>query len=269
MGAAPAPASATISGSTDPEFLELNQRAAASLQDWILMIKKFKKVVELLGTQKDTHELRESLYVYNARSFAFVHSFSCLSLFVLCRAQVQQVTHHMMGETGHAMKVLFESRFAHSERARVDKLRASMKQTIDDYHALEREAATKQKQFVAIAQRQTASARAELAQDDAGERQRAEERQALLSQERQRQAVLEDEIQFNDIIIQVWRRGWALVGLFILTSWRNKERIESIREIESSILDINALYRDLGMQVELQGQMIGALTRQNELCCVT
>jgi len=36
-----------------------------------------------------------------------------------------------------------------------------------------------------------------------------------------------------------------------------QEREESIREISSAILDINALYKELGMQVEMQGQMIG------------
>jgi hypothetical protein len=163
---------------------------------------------------------------------------------------MQQVTHQLMLETSNKYQDLRSHPGAveRANRPLVDRVMEHMKKCVAAYRAAEQEAAVKQKQFVAQAQRQSAAARQAAAaaeQYDDEERQKQEERQWLLAQERQRQAALEEELQFNDTMIA--------------------ERIESIREIESAILDINALYKELGMQVELQGQMIGAHSRYRRL----
>jgi len=123
-------------------------------------------------------------------------------------------------------------------RMQVERLKSNFAKVLKDYQQTSQQAADKQRQFVAIAKRKT-----QVAEPSSPP---ADERTSLLAQERMQmrmqQQALDSEIQYNDMLI--------------------KDREDSIRDIEGTILEINSLFKDLAQTVTMQGEMVGMC-----ICC--
>ena len=46
--------------------------------------------------------------------------------------------------------------------------------------------------------------------------------------------------------------------------WQNKEQTKSIRQIESDIVDVNKIFKDLAMMVQTQGEVVEAIESKVE-----
>lgn len=197
-------------------FVKLYEEVAANVQTMNTNVQSLRKLTEQIGTPRDTQKLRESLHAVNELTKKIAHDTA---------SDFEQL--QILAQSGNATT-------QKQRRLVLDRLRSNFQQVIEDYTRNSQQAAVKQRQFVAIAKRRTEARAWEPSSPP------ADERTSLLAQERQRERMqhqaLDQEIQFNDMLI--------------------KDREDSIREIESTIVEINSLFKDLAQTVTQQQDMI-------------
>ncbi|XP_029588658.1 syntaxin-12 isoform X2 [Salmo trutta] len=182
---------------------------------------QIKSMVNQLGTEQDTSELRDSLQ------------------------QIQHFTNQLAKETNKHLKDLgsispsstpssapSEQR---QEKIQKDRLMNDFSAALNNFQAIQRQAAQKEKQSVARAR---AGSRLS-AEDGASEEQ-------LVS--------FDNQDDWAQTTTQTTEEALTEEDLVLI-----KERETNIRQLESDILDVNQIFRDLAVMIHDQGEMIDSI----------
>ncbi|XP_024296601.1 syntaxin-12 isoform X2 [Oncorhynchus tshawytscha] len=188
----------------------LIQACSSNIQKITQNTAKIKSMVNQLGTGQDTSELRDSLQ------------------------QIQHFTNQLAKETNKHLKDLgFVSPSSapseqRQQKIQKDRLMNDFSATLDNFQAVQRQAAQKEKESVARAGSRLS------AEDGVSEEQ-------LVS--------FDNQDDWAPIITQTTEEDLALI----------KERETNIRQLESDILDVNQIFKDLAVMIHDQGEMIDCI----------
>jgi len=210
--ASPYQLSGSAGRDADQEYVQLNDRVAQSIQQIANNVGTMTKLVNLLGTPKDTQDLRDQLH------------------------DVSEATKEAIKEANKDLKTLGKLDGGspsenQARRRQQQSLSTKLKAEADRYAVALRNAQTKEREFVAQARKIQANKQNEAFK---GEEDSAEETRNLLQEEKRRQQIqaLQGEIEFNEEIIV--------------------EREEGIDEITGNIKIINEIMNDLSKLVNEQ-----------------
>jgi len=205
----------------DTEYLRLNDEIASNIMKIQKNTETITKISSMIGTNKDTSELRDKLH------------------------DVLESTRKLAKDTGEDIKKManLDGGTQSDNRQRKQqqqKLNQQFIQTWQKFSDVAKTVMEKERATVTLARKASHSIhddnpllKSKAVDDD-------EEKQAFLAEDslkkQRQQQVLQNELEFNDTIIA--------------------EREEGIREIESTINEVNTIFRDLAELVNEQGQMI-------------
>nr|XP_046181548.1 syntaxin-12-like isoform X3 [Oncorhynchus gorbuscha] len=166
-------------------------------------------MVNQLGTGQDTSELRDSLQ------------------------QIQHFTNQLAKETNKHLKDLSfvsPSSEQRPQKIQKDRLMNEFSAALDNFQAVQRQAAQKEKESVTRARAGSSLS----AEDGVSEEQ-------LVS--------FDNQDDWAQTITQTTEEDLALI----------KERETNIRKLESDILDVNQIFKDLAVMIHDQGEMIDSI----------
>ncbi|XP_041044865.1 syntaxin-7-like [Carcharodon carcharias] len=199
-------------GETDlsSEAHQLAQVISSNIQKIAQNSAEIKKILSYFGKPQDNVELRQQLQ------------------------QKQQLVNHLAKETERNIKEFGSLKYANEQRQRKlmkDRLVAEFTTALTNFQRIQREAAEKEKEFVA--------------------RVRAGSRLSTNDSQRDGNLVsLESQDQFQDQV----EDGITVEELELI-----KERESAIKQLESDILDINEIFKDLGMMIHEQGDLVDSI----------
>lgn len=200
----------------DQEYVQLSDRVTQSIQQIAENVTSISKTVSLLGTPKDTIDVRERLH------------------------DQTEETKEMIKEVNKDIKLLgkmdggspTENR---SRRLQQQKLSSNLREVLDRFTQIQRLAQQKEREYVTNAKKAQTSKQEILSRTEEDE---TEENKNLIQDELKRQQLmaLENEIEYNQAIIT--------------------EREEGIKDIENSIREIRDIFMDLGTIVNEQQSLV-------------
>lgn len=205
--------------SAEPDFNSLNAKVGADIEQLAIGITQVEKMVPLLGTAKDTVDLRDDLRNHVAQSRNLVH-------------RIQSDLKEMIAH---------ESHFDETEKARrkriTQKLTKDFQTWLSKFHTATKRSAELERSVPPPKPSQSSHQRSTFANPFASEPREDEEKVALLARERSAQFMqIENDRDFNEAVIE--------------------EREQGIQEIESAMREVNEIFKDLSTIVYDQGQMI-------------
>ncbi|KAM0945710.1 putative target SNARE coiled-coil domain, syntaxin domain, syntaxin/epimorphin [Dioscorea sansibarensis] len=197
-----------INGRADPA-----QAVAAGVFQINTAVSTFQRLVNTLGTPKDTPELREKLHKTRLHIGQLVKDTS---------AKLKQAS-----ETDHLSGVSASKKIADA------KLAKDFQAVLKEFQKAQRLAAERETAYSPFVHQSvpTSNTVSELDSSD-----KAPEQRALLESRRQEVLLLDNEIVFNEAIIE--------------------EREQGIQEIQQQIGEVNEIFKDLAVLVHDQGAMI-------------
>lgn len=179
-------------------------------------VSRFQMLVNSLGTRKDTTELREKLHRTRVEIGQLVKDTS---------AKLRQAS-----ETDHRPDISTSKKIADA------KLAKDFQEILNAFQKAQRLAAEKETTFKPYVPQAIVSSSYTSSEADSGSG-RIPEQQVLLAQSRRQEVVLLDnEIAFNEAIIE--------------------ERDQGIQEIQQQIGEVNEIFKDLAVLVHEQGAII-------------
>lgn len=205
-----APRRDLINGKQDP-----TQAVASGVFQINTAVSTFQRLVNTLGTPKDTPELREKLHKTRLHIGQLVKDTSAKL------KQASEIDHH--GEV-NASKKIADAKLAKDFQAVLKEFQKAQRL------AAERE--TAYTPFIPQAVLPSSYTASEIDASDKGQEQRA----LLVESRRQEVLMLDNEIVFNEAIIE--------------------EREQGIQEIQQQIGEVNEIFKDLAVLVHEQGTMI-------------
>eukprot|EP00250_Pteridium_aquilinum_P006247 c16205_g1_i2 orf=379-1215(-) len=195
---------------------EPSQAIAAGIFQINTSVSTFKRYVNALGTARDTVELREKLHT--------------------TRQHIGQLAKDVSAKLKAASETDKLTEVKASKRVGDAKLAKDFQAVLSEFQNAQRAAAEKEATYAPIS-RQAVQASLNQAVDDPQLDEEAQERQSLLSQQgRQELVQLENEVLFNEAIIE--------------------EREQGIKDIQQQIGEVNEIFKDLAVLVHEQGVVI-------------
>ncbi|KAL7883914.1 hypothetical protein SRHO_G00015720 [Serrasalmus rhombeus] len=198
------------------DFSSLIQTCSSNIQKITQNTAQIKSMVNQLGTKQDTSELQDKLQ------------------------QVQHYTNQLAKETNKLLKDLGALPLPHSpseqrqQKIQKDRLMNDFSAALNNFQAVQRRAAEKEKESVARAR-----AGSRLSVEDGG---------------REEQLVSFDNDGFGQTLTQTDEAVITDEDLELI-----KERETNIRQLESDIMDVNQIFKDLAVMIHDQGEMIDSI----------
>lgn len=210
-----APTQSVVGGSSasrqDP-----SQAIAAGIFQINTSVSTFKRYVNSLGTSKDTVELRENLHK--------------------TRQHIGQLAKDVSAKLKAATETDKHTEVKTSKKVGDAKLAKDFQAVLNEFQNAQRTAAEKEATY-AFFSLHAVGAPSNQGVDEPALNEEAQERQALVSQQRRQEFVqLENEVVFNEAIIE--------------------EREQGIKDIQQKIGEVNEIFKDLAVLVHEQGVMI-------------
>ncbi|KAK8341606.1 hypothetical protein V6Z11_A08G180600 [Gossypium hirsutum] len=194
---------------------DASQAVASGIFQINTAVSTFQRLVNTLGTPKDTPELREKLHKTRLHIGQLVKDTS---------AKLKQAS-----ETDHHAEV------STSKKITDAKLAKDFQAVLKEFQKAQRLAAERETSYSPFVPQSALPASYTAGEMDAGSNKSAEQR-ALLVERRQEVVLLDNEIAFNEAIID--------------------EREQGIQEIQQQIGEVNEIFKDLAVLVHEQGTMI-------------
>ncbi|XP_066531926.1 syntaxin-12 [Hoplias malabaricus] len=198
------------------DFSGLIQTCSSNIQKITRNTVQIKSLVSHLGTKHDTSELQDKLQ------------------------QMQHFTNQLAKETNKHLKdlgtlpLLLSPSEQRQQKIQRDRLMNDFSEALNNFQAVQRQAAQKEKESVARAR-----AGSRFSVEDGG---------------RKEQLVSFDDDGFPPTLTQTEEDGITEEDLELI-----KERETNIRQLESDILDVNQIFKDLAVMIHDQGDMIDSI----------
>lgn len=193
-----------------------SQAIAAGIFQINTSLSTFKRYVNSLGTAKDTLELREKLHK--------------------TRQHIGQLAKDVSSKLKAASEADKLTEVKTSKRVGDAKLAKDFQAVLNEFQNAQRTAAEKEATYAPISP-QVVQTTSNQAVDELQPNEEAQEKQSLLSQQRRQELVqLENEVVFNEAIIE--------------------ERDQGIKDIQQQIGEVNEIFKDLAVLVHEQGVVI-------------
>ncbi|KAK8657971.1 hypothetical protein V6N13_036187 [Hibiscus sabdariffa] len=195
---------------------DATQAVASGIFQINTAVSTFQRLVNTLGTPKDTPELREKLHKTRLHIGQLVKDTS---------AQLKQAS-----ETDHLAKV------SASKKVTDAKLAKDFQAVLKEFQKAQRLAAERETAYIPFVPQTVLPSSYTAGEIDVGSDKSAEQRALLVESRRQEVLLLDNEIVFNEAIIE--------------------EREQGIQEIQQQIGEVNEIFKDLAVLVHEQGTMI-------------
>ncbi|GKU95793.1 hypothetical protein SLEP1_g9110 [Rubroshorea leprosula] len=195
---------------------DATQAVASGIFQINTSVSTFQRLVNTLGTPKDTPELREKLRKTRLHIGQLVKDTS---------AKLKQAS-----ETDHQANV------SASKKVTDAKLAKDFQAVLKEFQKAQRLAAERETAYTPFVPQAVASSSYEASEVDVSSDKTGEQRALLVESRRQEVLLLDNEIAFNDAIIE--------------------EREQGIQEIQQQIGEVNEIFKDLAVLVHEQGAMI-------------
>ncbi|KAJ9707235.1 hypothetical protein PVL29_002294 [Vitis rotundifolia] len=192
------------------------QAVAAGIFQINTAVSTFQRLVNTLGTPKDTSELREKLHKTRLHIGQLVKDTS---------AKLKQVS-----ETDHHAEVTASKKIADA------KLAKDFQAVLKEFQKAQRLAAERETAYTPFVPQSVLPSSYTASEIDVGQDKSPEQRALLVESRRQEVLLLDNEIVFNEAIID--------------------EREQGIQEIQQQIGEVNEIFKDLAVLVHEQGVMI-------------
>lgn len=192
------------------------QAAASGVFQINTAVSTFQRLVNTIGTPKDTPELREKLHKTRLHIGQLVKDTS---------AKLKEVS-----EADHGTEVSASKKIADA------KLLKDFQAVLKEFQKAQRLAAEKETTYAPFVPQAVLPSSYTASEIDVGSDKSPEQRALLVESRRQEVLLLDNEIVFNEAIIE--------------------EREQGIQEIQNQIGEVNEMFRDLAVLVHDQGAMI-------------
>ncbi|KAL1315773.1 syntaxin-22-like [Arachis hypogaea] len=199
-----------INGKQDP-----TQAVAAGIFQINTAVSTFQRLVNTLGTPKDTPELREKLHK--------------------TRLHIGQLVKDTSAKLKQASEIDHQSNINASKKIADAKLAKDFQAVLKEFQKAQRLAAERETAYTPFVP-QAAPSSYTANEADANSGKMPEQRALLVESRRQEVVFLDNEIAFNEAIIE--------------------ERDQGIQEIQQQIGEVNEIFKDLAVLVHEQGAMI-------------
>ncbi|XP_038979821.1 syntaxin-22-like [Phoenix dactylifera] len=200
-----------VNGRQDP-----TQAVAAGVFQINTAVSTFQRLVNTLGTPKDTPELREKLHKTRLHIGQLVKDTS---------AKLKQAS-----ETDHRTEVSASKKIADA------KLAKDFQAVLKEFQKAQRLAAERETAYAPFVPQAVLSSSYTAREIDVSADKTSEQRALLVESRRQEVLLLDNEIVFNEAIIE--------------------EREQGMQEIQQQIGEVNEIFKDLAVLVHDQGAMI-------------
>uniref|UniRef100_A0A7N0U4D8 t-SNARE coiled-coil homology domain-containing protein n=1 Tax=Kalanchoe fedtschenkoi TaxID=63787 RepID=A0A7N0U4D8_KALFE len=200
-----------INGKQDP-----TQAVASGIFQINTAVSNFQRLVNTLGTPKDTPELREKLHKTRLHIGQLVKDTS---------AKLKQAS-----ETDHNAQVSTNKKITDA------KLAKDFQAVLKEFQKAQRLAAERETAYTPFVPQAVLPSSYTASEIDVGADRSQEQRALLVESRRQEVLLLDNEIAFNEAIIE--------------------EREQGIQEIQQQIGEVNEIFKDLAVLVHEQGTMI-------------
>ncbi|CAL9063968.1 syntaxin-22-like [Musa acuminata AAA Group] len=192
------------------------QAIVAGLFQITTAVRNFERLVNTIGTPKDTPELREKLHNSRLQIGQLVKDTS---------AKLKQAS-----ETDQRVEVSANKKIADAKLAR------DFQNILSEFQKLQRLAAERETAFAPLVPQAVVSSSYAATEADDNSNRTLEQRAVLAESRRQEVLLLDNEIVFNEAIIE--------------------EREQGIQEIQQQIGQVNEIFKDLALLVHDQGVVI-------------
>nr|KJB51615.1 hypothetical protein B456_008G224800 [Gossypium raimondii] len=196
---------------------DATQAVASGIFQINTAVSTFQRLVNTLGTPKDTPELREKLHKTRLHIGQLVKDTS---------AKLKQAS-----ESDHRAEV------SASKKVTDAKLAKDFQAVLKEFQKAQRLAAERETAYTPFVPQAVPSSSYTAGEVDTRSDESAEQRGLLVQSRRQEVLLLDNEIAFNEAIIE--------------------ERDQGIQEIQQQIGEVNEIFKDLAVLVHEQGTMIG------------
>ncbi|KAF3641861.1 Syntaxin-21 [Capsicum annuum] len=200
-----------LNGKQDP-----TQAVASGIFQINTAVSTFQRLVNTLGTPKDTPELREKLHKTRVHIGQLVKDTS---------AKLKQAS-----ETDHRVEV------SASKKITDAKLAKDFQAVLKEFQKAQRLAAERETAYTPFVAQAVLPSSYKASEIDVSTEKSQEQRALLVESRRQEVLLLDNEIAFNEAIIE--------------------EREQGIQEIQQQIGEVNEIFKDLAVLVHEQGAMI-------------
>lgn len=199
----------------DSEYIRLNEKATREIQQLSNNVTSIQRMVNQIGTAADTQEMRDRLHDVGENT---------RSLSKNIKSDLEQLA-KIDGGSPEENK---------QRKMQQSRLIRDFEQVLKRFSDIQKISSQKEREYIAQKARTKSIDRDQGSSGYAA----AEENQALIreNEKRQKLAVLDNEIQYNEGIIL--------------------EREEGIKEIEGTVHQVNEIFRDLGALIKEQGDML-------------
>ncbi|XP_022736592.1 syntaxin-22-like isoform X1 [Durio zibethinus] len=195
---------------------DATQAVASGIFQINTAVSSFQRLVNTLGTPKDTPELREKLHKTRLHIGQLVKDTS---------AKLKQAS-----ETDHRAEV------SASKKITDAKLAKDFQAVLKEFQKAQRLAAERETAYTPFVPQAVLPSSYTASEIDVGSDKSAEQRALLVESRRQEVLLLDNEIAFNEAIIE--------------------EREQGIQEIQQQIGEVNEIFKDLAVLVHEQGTII-------------
>ncbi|CAD5187492.1 syntaxin-22-like [Musa acuminata AAA Group] len=192
------------------------QAVAAGLFQITTAVRNFERLVNTIGTPKDTPELREKLHNARLQIGQLVKDTS---------AKLKQAS-----ETDHRVEVSASKKVADA------KLAKDFQNILKEFQKLQRLSAERETAYAPLVPQTVLPSSYAATEADSNSNKALEQRAVLAESRRQEVVLLDNEIVFNEAIIE--------------------EREQGIQEIQQQIGQVNEIFKDLAVLVHDQGAVI-------------
>ncbi|XVF11083.1 hypothetical protein REPUB_Repub07fG0238900 [Reevesia pubescens] len=195
---------------------DATQAVASGIFQINTVVSTFQRLVNTLGTPKDTPELRDKLHKTRQHIGQLVKDTS---------AKLKQAS-----ETDHRAEV------SASKKVTDAKLAKDFQAVLKEFQKAQRLAAERETAYTPFVPQAVLPSSYTASEIDVGSDKNAEQRALLVESRRQEVLLLDNEIAFNEAIIE--------------------ERDQGIQEIQQQIGEVNEIFKDLAVLVHEQGTII-------------
>lgn len=224
VGTAPSPSLEQTHRNQDGEFARVHKTVFKDIEDLSRNVSRIQKMLSQVGTSKDSHELRDNI-----------------------RSNIGR-TRQLVKDTNQGVKLLGQlcDTPNATEKTRRKKIQAKLTKDFQTwlgrFQEVTKQSARKERE-VAVPAPSSSTAETGFYGDDLNE---SEQASLLTAQNRQMDDLmhLEADREFNDSLIT--------------------EREEGIREIESTVMEVNEIFQDLSTLVVEQGTLIDSIENHIE-----
>ncbi|WOL19005.1 syntaxin-22-like [Canna indica] len=192
------------------------QAVAAGLFQITTAVRNFERLVNTIGTPKDTPALREKLHNM--------------------RLQISQLVKDTSSKLKRASETDHRAEVSASKKVADAKLAKDFQNILNEFQKLQRLSAERETAFAPLVPREDLPSSYAVNEADSNSNKTLEQRTVLAESRRQELVLLDNEIVFNEAIIE--------------------EREQGIQEIQQQIGQVNEIFKDLAVLVHDQGVVI-------------